>query len=839
MTDDTRTNAPVTRELVAQLQLDQLRVRLGLIPTLQPPTLDPDGRFVLLEVLGAGGMGVVFLGLDTTLDRHVALKVLRRRSLTPEQLEARLLREAKILANLQDRNILMVFDVGRARGGELFIATQYVPGETLREWQVGRPFADILASYVEAGRGLAAAHERDIVHRDFKPENVLLEPGPPVRVYVGDFGLADGPAQGEDDFAVHSRRAMLGTPAYMAPELLRQEQATKRSDQYAFCVALWEACTGSRPPSHPIPPQRPPIMPRWLYRLLLVGMSPRPDDRHASLASLLEKIVRESRGRRRALVTVSVFALLSMGVVAGYGYGVRPPDCVDIVAADGVWSAARGTALHAQIASFPAEYAPRTAESIVAALRANVEARHRLAATLCVERARTPKEDRLSRQADCLERWRVRTHTQIEALAELNATTFANARSLIEPLEAFAEICGRGDIPAPVDAEVRAAINHSENASLLLDHHSATKFADGAIELAQAHGRRCTSQGDASRELGYAHHQLGRAHMRAEQPEFARDELLAAIGHAQSCADEDLQIAIGVDLARLYALHLERIHAANLAIVEVRGKLGARDEPSVSTRRAELLEAEGFVALIERRPGDAIAAYRSALKALPDERPLHAAKLHSNIGVAHLENGDLANARASYEVAWTKTATTLGETHPEAQTHLRSIKLNEGLLAVEAGELDRAQQTLESLLEAPEPAIRVKALSGWLAIVFDGETTPAQLVRARELVEVLRDGSRLAPRIRAEGYTIAGHLLVGAADEDGFEFLRRGLALWIEHFPEDENASVAAIGLAQALHNFSHDDEARDACRMVRRLTVSLPTEVKAALLELEHELGM
>ncbi|MEM7155955.1 MAG: tetratricopeptide repeat protein [Myxococcota bacterium] len=215
------------------------------------------GRYLVLEPLGQGAVGVVYAAYDPELDRRLALKLLqpRRAASDPEGWRARLVREARALASISHPNVVAIHDVGTHRD-EVFIAMELVPGGTLTQWlrQTPRSPAAIVQAFAAAGRGLAAAHEHGLVHRDFKPANVMM--GDDGRVRVMDFGLArmtetelPTPATGlvgsvTDGTATGT---LVGTPAYMAPEQLRGKAADARSDQFAFCVALHEALFGVRP----------------------------------------------------------------------------------------------------------------------------------------------------------------------------------------------------------------------------------------------------------------------------------------------------------------------------------------------------------------------------------------------------------------------------------------------------------------------------------------------------------------------------------------------------------------------------------------------------------------
>ena len=314
--------------------LDAVRDRLGIDPG--PRRV---GRFALRRRLGAGAMGVVFLAEDPQLERAVALKLLRP-GRDDAQSCARLRREAKALARLRHPNIVAVHELG-VHEDQVFVAMEYVEGEDLREWlsSGSRSTADVLARFTDAGHGLAAAHAAGIVHRDFKPDNVLV--GADGRTQVADFGLAagrldssttsDASGLGETgDNSLTRTGTVLGTPAYMAPEALRGAPATIASDQFSFCVSLYEGLFGARPfcgasidalidavargprPRAPRGSQ----VPRHVWAALRRGLATNPADRWPDMRSLVDALCPRAKRRRRVAVMFLALALGSAGAVA-------------------------------------------------------------------------------------------------------------------------------------------------------------------------------------------------------------------------------------------------------------------------------------------------------------------------------------------------------------------------------------------------------------------------------------------------------------------------------------------------------------------------------------------
>jgi len=271
------------------------------------------GRYVILYRLGSGGMGVVFAAYDPELDRKVALKQVRQETGSPAAREA-LRRESQAMARLSHPNVVAVHDVG-GDGHDVFLVMDLIEGVTLDEWlKLGkRGWRDVLRVFVQAGRGLAAAHAAGVVHHDFSPRNVLVTAEE--KALIADFGLArtlGKPGVEPPDEAVRC------TPAYLAPERLLGIAVDPRSDQFSFCASLYRALYGTAPfPADSpalylervgrgalAPPQDGRRLPRRLLSLLRRGLDARPENRFATMPELLGRLEAAlRRAHRRSFET--------------------------------------------------------------------------------------------------------------------------------------------------------------------------------------------------------------------------------------------------------------------------------------------------------------------------------------------------------------------------------------------------------------------------------------------------------------------------------------------------------------------------------------------------------
>jgi len=349
------------------------------------------GRFVVLGLVGRGAMGEVYAAYDPDLDRKIAIKLVRAdRSGNSADGRTRLMREAQATAKVSHPNVVVVYDAGTL-GARVFIAMEFVEGHTLRYWlkAKARGWLEILDIFLAAGRGLAAAHEKDLVHRDFKPDNVMVDGAGHVRVM--DFGLArlaaDGapaPVERSSDDAPrapgpplvadavdvdatgivsagssHATRpfmasqstsaldhkltqtgSVMGTPAYMSPEQFRSQRADARSDQFSFCVALWEALYDVRPfaggslaeladnvaGGRLVAVPATTRVPGWVEKVLARGLDRTPDRRFPSMAALLAELDRRAGAGRGGFASGAAAKLAGIWPAPAVGDAVESPE---------------------------------------------------------------------------------------------------------------------------------------------------------------------------------------------------------------------------------------------------------------------------------------------------------------------------------------------------------------------------------------------------------------------------------------------------------------------------------------------------------------------------------
>jgi len=439
------------------------------------------GRFRVLGRLGAGGMGVVYEAYDPDLSRGVALKLVNVAAKDRETALA----EAKALARLSHPNVVPIYDVGLERD-RVYLVMELVRGKTLRDWVVRRTPREILEVYQQAGRALAAAHAAGLVHRDFKPENAVV--GADGRVRVVDFGLAceaDAPER-----AAGERRAVAGTPRFMAPEIKAGAAVTPAADQYSFCVALAEALAGSAEPA-----------PRRIAMVLERGRAAEPGQRFPAMVEVLRALARDPARTRRRAAAIGGLAV-SVGAIAFMLGRHAPSDaggCDDGAARlEAVWSrAARAGALD-RIAGF-GEYGRSQRGTLERTLDANARSWVREFRAACLDHQRGAQSSALSdRRTACLDAERY-------ALAEVRVlVTGADAGNLSQLTRAvqsmpdpaacsdLAALASEVSPPPPGLAPLLPRVSELvTQASIQLGagrNHEALAIARGAVALARGVG---------------------------------------------------------------------------------------------------------------------------------------------------------------------------------------------------------------------------------------------------------------------------------------------------------------------------------------------------------------
>ncbi|RYZ40346.1 MAG: tetratricopeptide repeat protein [Myxococcaceae bacterium] len=565
------------------------------------------GRYVVLERLGAGGMGVVHAAYDPSLDRRIGLKLLRTMPASEGDtggMTERLLREAQAAARTRHPHVVTVHDVGTF-GSVVFIAMELVEGGTLRQHlkAAPRPWRDVVRLYVQAGRGLAAAHAAGVVHRDFKPDNVLVDKEG--RARVTDFGLARveagtatpapsakvpriGPGTGDpvSSSPPNAATAVAGTPGYIAPEVLAGAVSDARSDQYAFCVSLYEGLHGQKPPS---PEQGGPTnrgaLPRAVHALLVRGLSEDPGARHPSMPALLDALERAAFPVFSKKVAVAGVGAGLLAVVATVFAVMGTPPCAeDPLRLVGVWDADRKAAL---LKAFQATGAPGALpahEAVSRALDAYAASWHDSRRQACeATRGRgNQSEAVMDLRMNCLERRRRELGAFTDVLLTADRDGVASApetAQALSPLSRCADVEALSQpVPPPERPEVAARV---KAAYAKLDEARARLSADRWQEAVDRVGPIVTE----AEALGYKP-LLGEALLvEGEARAFLREET----------ATTTLRRAMLASLAGRDDLHATE---AVVHQVYIDGELAQRPDQAQ-------LHAEQARALLERAGGNA------------------------------------------------------------------------------------------------------------------------------------------------------------------------------------------------------------------------------------------
>jgi tetratricopeptide (TPR) repeat protein len=646
------------------------------------------GRYLTLQRLGQGGMGEVYSAYDPKLDRKVALKLLLPaagrdhrqgggQGLEPAEASARLLREAQAMARLSHPNVLPVHDVGEA-DGRVFLAMDLVEGGTLREWLAAgpRPLRQVVRAFLEAGKGLAAAHAKGLVHRDFKPDNVLVDGEG--RVYVMDFGLAraaqpaasaSGPAaphapphaappaptrrfgaEGPPlltpppllDVALTRADSLVGTPGYMAPEQYLGEGVVPASDQFAFCASLHAALYGR--PAFPgatfeearrltlagrvaPPPRGGPRVPGWLQRVILRGLAVRPEDRFPSMAALLDALADDpaARWRRRGLVAAGVLGLAA--VLGAGGLEAQRERRACRAAGDGLaaaWDAPARARVERAFRATGLPYAQDAWRGVAGALDGYAGALGGMAQEACLATrvAGEASERALALRTACLEERRDGLAALVDVFAHADARVVEES---VRAAQGLAPLAGCADVDRlvrqaqPPGTPGAAAHLLQARASLARARalHASGKYPEAAGAAGEAlEGARALPfaplEAEALLELGRAQAAFGR-HVEAERT-------LAAAAQRGVVADrEDVVVQASAGLVELVGAHVERAaearqwYAWGSAFVERAGAGTGTGGGGAARARAQLASAHGFASHVQEDYPEAERTLREAL----------------------------------------------------------------------------------------------------------------------------------------------------------------------------------------------------------------------------------
>jgi tetratricopeptide (TPR) repeat protein/predicted Ser/Thr protein kinase len=841
-------------------------------PTIGPGTVI--GRYVVLSLLGRGGMGVVVAAYDPELDRKVALKLLRPRGGSASAARTRLQREAQALAKLDHPNVVGVHDVG-VHHEQLFVAMEFVDGRTLGDWLPGdgqkpRPWREVVRVFVEAGLGLAAAHEAGLVHRDFKPDNVMI--GDDGRVRVMDFGLARSESSDERPIEpthvtstsatidrLTQTGALLGTPAYMSLEQFEGGTIDARSDQFSFCVALYEGLYGQRPfPGRTVAQiaaavergeiePRASAVPSWLRRAVVRGLARSPEQRWPTMRALLSALTDDPAVRRRKVLAIAGLLGLLAAAVAGVVVLVQQ-DAHSCSGMDerlhGIWDDARRIEVEAALLGTGLGHAGGTWTRVEQRLDdyANAWAAARTEACEATHRGEQSGE-LLDLRMACLDERLDHLRAAVDVLARADATVAGQAVALVAALPSLDRCADQSaltaEVPPPDDpqtAELVAALDRTlvdaraleragkyDEAIALADNVVATSTELGYSPL---HARALLRQGSLQEKIGdyvRAEATLGRAYSSAlSQRMFPHASAAAAalmflIGDTLARTDEGLRWAIDAD-------------ALSLAV-------GDDESRGVYlNNRGALAEASGDYELARGYYEQALARLEAALG---PEAP-SVGKTRYNLGNIAISQNQLALGRAHYEHALEILETSLGPEHPEVAGCLASL----GNLAIQLEEYERARANLERSLhilesalgpEHPEIAATLNGLGGLADMRGDFRTARDYYERTLAVLEAAFGPEN--PHVA----TVRSNLGSVAAALDEHDEARRQYerALAIREAalgPEHPDVANARFALARALWS-TEPERARELAELARHTYASIQP-VSPQLAELDAWLG-
>lgn len=804
------------------------------------------GRYVVLSTLGAGAMGVVYAAYDPDLDRTVAIKLLRTGlvdATSPgadeQPARTRLLREAQALAKLAHPNIVAIHDVGTV-GDEVFLAMEFVAGQTLSQWLQGqqRPWREVLEVMTAAGEGLVAAHEAGLLHRDFKADNVMV--GDDGRVRVMDFGLARAQrtqrAAANVEWAanvpalsaaVTQAGAIMGTPAYMAPELFMGEAATVESDQYAFAVTLWEALYRARPHTgrtiielmgHVLDgelggaPRVKPRVPRWLERVCRRGLATKPDQRYPSIQALLDAFARGQRETRRNqfVVGATVVALAAAGLAGAYridtAQEVAACEAAGNVMFEESWNEDTKRALREGLMDTNVKYASTVVDKTIPEFDKHAAAWAEARSGACMDANvhETFTSEMYDRATWCLDDRRLAFDALVRELSAadeqsiMRASTAVSSLRDVAPCRDTARLRRLPDPPRASDAisEVRTSLARARALSVAGKYEEGMAITDAAMGLAQTLewppliAEAGVAQGDLLRELG-----------RYEESEATfKDAYFRAVesGSTEVAADA------AINLAYVTGRSMAKYDVGRTWVRHAQTMLTVLGEPEDSPRRILLLNNSSAVFFsageFEQARAEAQRVLELRQVAFGTDHPDVASSFNNLAGIAY-STGDLDHAQEYAARGVEIFEKALGSDHPDLADFLNNLA---SLYAMD-GKLERARAIFERALEVQEAALppdhpalsmSLANLGQVLSELGDHEQAIVHHERAREIREA---GFGADHPAFAESLINLGrsHLELGHYATAESMYKRARTVLEASSGPDSLPVSAALVGLAE------------------------------------------
>jgi predicted Ser/Thr protein kinase len=656
------------------------------------------GRFRIDGELGRGAMGIVYAGHDRELRRDVAIKVVRSAFATTDDAmqsgaQERLLREAEAMAKVSHENVIRVFDVGTFEGG-VFIAMERIDGQTLRAWLAERPRreAEIVDAFVQAGRGLKAAHEAGLVHRDFKPDNVLRDHGG--RIVVTDFGLAR--VERDVSATLGAGRAssrtvtglLVGTPAYMAPEQLEGKRGDARVDQFSFCVALHEALGGVRPFTGDTTAELRAAIVRGAMRhgprpirakirsVILRGLAVDPRDRFGDMAALVGALERCTA--RSYLGVAALGATLGVGLLAfamARDGGCRAPDLP--------WPSEHRDAIERALPTAGTD-GGETAARVTRSLEGFAASFGDVRGALC----EAPADDADPRWL-CLERRRARFVALVQALTQSRGDASSDVITAVLRLPDPGDCLENGtEPPSKVDAEVANRLAEAHALADLARWTDAITAARASVEAARTSGDTA-SEAEAAVLLGHCIRSAGDP-VAAEAELKAAYDLATEQGDDRNAADaaKELAFAVGVTQSR----HDEGLRWARYA----QAALDRFDADAV--RLASLQHTLGHLRSEQGDEETAFAAYEKAvaiMQAAGKDDDVRFGGMQCSLAESLHTLGRFVEARPKFEAVLHRLEERLGESHDT----LTACQLHFGNALLMQQDLDAAEDVLTRALD--------------------------------------------------------------------------------------------------------------------------------------------